>query len=78
MAAGGPDPRALSAEEIEQLTDLMVSKLATLHIQAREGFLDEDPGRPYRDEIRQTIVDTVFLMQSDDPHATLERWMDAA
>lgn len=68
--------RGLSAEQIEQLTDLMVSKLATVHLQVREGYLNDDPGRPYRDEIRLAITDTVILCESDDPSATLEKWLE--
>jgi hypothetical protein len=56
----------------------MVMRLATLHIQCRDGFLDDDPGRPYRDEIRQTIVDTVTLCESDDPQALLDKWLESA
>ncbi len=64
----------LSIEQIESMTDLMVSKLC--HAKAyREPSLP--PGEISRDEIRLVVVDTVILCESEDPSATLEGWLSS-
>lgn len=64
----------LTAKEIESFTDFMLAKLATAGW-GREAQLP--PGEINRNEIRQVIADTVILCESEDPHATLDRWMDS-
>lgn len=80
MATGGPagGVELLSVEQIETLTDLMVSKLASVHLACREGYLNDDPHRLYRDEIRLVIVDTDILCRAPDPAALLDEWAASA
>jgi hypothetical protein len=65
----------LTTAQIEDFTDVMVSKLAHLK-HYREP--DLPAGEIGRDEIRQVIADTVILCESDDPSARLEEWLTSA
>ncbi len=73
MGARASARSGLSEKEIENLTDFMLAKLA-MGAWGREP--DLDPGEVNRNEIRQIIVDTVILCESEDPHAMLDRWME--
>ena len=73
VASRGPAGGGLSVAQIEQLTDLMLDKLARLSYYRSP---DLEPGKLSRDEIRQVIADAVILAESEDPTATLDRWME--
>ncbi len=62
----------LTTKQIENLTNLMLDKLARFAYM-RDPKLT--PGEITRDEVRMVVVDTAILCTSEDPAATLEKWM---
>jgi hypothetical protein len=61
---------SLTEEQIEQFTDVMVGKLASVRYLVHGT---ETPDKLVRDEIRVVIVDTMLLVDGALP---LERWLE--
>lgn len=77
MAVGSDDEPligGLTEDQIEQFTDAMICKLATLQTMYDGNPEDRPTGR---DEIRLTVVDAGILFTSDDPAARLDEWLDS-